>query len=103
MLRLIFLVICFWSSLLSAGWRWWNLHLDGERSAAFHAFVEAICAIDAHISVAAGEDDGVVVFRVELFEAYHAMKRERRGRHGWQTVVRKLRRIKLSELCTASR
>ena len=73
MLRMIFLVMYFWCSL-SSGRRWRNISLDGERSAAFHTFVEPVCAIDAHISMTAREDDGVVIFRVKLLEAYHAMK-----------------------------
>jgi hypothetical protein len=76
---LIFLEIHFWSTR-TTGWRRWSLHLNGERCAAFHASVEAVGAINAHVSVAARKDDGIVVFRVKLLKAYHAMKRERRRR-----------------------
>ena len=64
-----------------ARWRRWSLYLDVERRATFHTFVEAFCAINAHISVAAGEDDGKIVDRIKLLEAYHAMERERRRCH----------------------
>jgi hypothetical protein len=57
-----------------ARWRRWNLYLHGERRATFHALVQAVCTIDAHISVAAGEDDWKIGYRIKLLEAYHAME-----------------------------
>jgi hypothetical protein len=81
MLRLVFLMISFWSSRLDRRRRR-SLYLDGKRRAAFHTFVKAVCTINAHIGVAAGEDDGEIVDRIKLLEAYHAMEGKRRRRHG---------------------
>ncbi len=70
---LIFFVICFWRRRL-VWWRWWNIYFHGERCATFHALVQAACTVVAHISVAAGEDDGKIVDRIKFLEAYHAME-----------------------------
>ncbi|EJK69655.1 hypothetical protein THAOC_09064, partial [Thalassiosira oceanica] len=47
-----------------------------------HAHVDPARARGADVGVAARQHDGVVHLGVELLEAYHAVERERRARHG---------------------